>query len=126
MEDMTKTDMEDGRDLGQPPALLGRLRVAGAVELFAALRAWDGGELRERCGPAGRCRGALWSLSGEGRQRLVPVVSPLGRSPQVIFGALGQGQGQGLGLAKRRTGRAAERQLRGEGGMVTQAVGMKA
>jgi ABC-2 type transport system ATP-binding protein len=95
----------------QDSALPDRLRVAEAVELFAARQARDGGELLQQFGLARRRRAAFGSLSGGERQRLFLVLALLNRPRLVILDELTQG----LDPAGRRDVWAAVRQLHDEG-----------
>ena len=91
----------------QDSGLPARLRVAEALDLFAAPRATDGGALLERFGLAERRRSAFSSLSGGERQRLFLVLALLNRPRLVILDELTQG----LDPAARRNVWAAIRQL---------------
>ena len=95
----------------QDSALPDRLRVAEALELFAAERPHRGGELLDQFGLAGRCKSAFASLSGGERQRLFLVLALLNRPRLVILDELTQG----LDPAARRNVWAAVRQLRAAG-----------
>jgi len=95
----------------QDSALPDRLRVAEAVELFAARRARDSGELLEQFGLAERRRSAFSSLSGGERQRLFLVLALLNRPRLVILDELTQG----LDPAARRDVWDAIRQLHQDG-----------
>jgi ABC-2 type transport system ATP-binding protein len=95
----------------QDSALPDRLRVAEAVELFAAPRARDGGELLEQFGLVERRRSAFSSLSGGERQRLFLVLALLNRPRLVILDELTQG----LDPAARRNVWDAIRQLHQDG-----------
>jgi len=75
----------------QDSALPDRLRVAEAVELFAASGARSGDELLERFGLAERRRSAFSSLSGGERQRLFLVLALLNRPRLVILDELTRG-----------------------------------
>jgi ABC-2 type transport system ATP-binding protein len=63
----------------QDSALPNRLRVAGALDLFASPRARDGTGLLEQFGLGERGRWGFCSLSGPERQRLFLVLTLLGR-----------------------------------------------
>ena len=63
----------------QDSALPGRLRVAGALDLFATSWACDGTELLEQSGPGGGGRWGIPSLSDRERQRLFLVLALPGR-----------------------------------------------
>ena len=91
----------------QDSALPDRLRVAEAVELFAASRDADGDNLLERFGLGERRRAAFSSLSGGERQRLFLVLALLNRPRLVILDELTQG----LDPAARRDVWAAVHQL---------------
>ena len=95
----------------QDSALPDRLRVAEALELFAAERPHRGGELLDQFGLAGRRKSAFASLSGGERQRLFLVLALLNRPRLVILDELTQG----LDPAARRNVWAAVRQLRAAG-----------
>lgn len=95
----------------QESGLPDRLRVAEAIELFAAPGARDGGDLLEQFALAGRRRSAFSSLSGGERQRLFLVLALLNRPRLVILDELTQG----LDPAARRNVWEAVRQLH-EGG----------
>src|SRR4051794_35690026 len=100
----------------QDSALPDRLRVAEAVQLFAARpgrgqRGSDGGELLERFGLAERRHSAFSSLSGGERQRLFLVLALLNRPRLVILDELTQG----LDPAARRNVWDAIRQLHQDG-----------
>jgi ABC-2 type transport system ATP-binding protein len=95
----------------QDSALPDRLRVAEAVELFAARRARDGGALLERFGLTERHKSAFSSLSGGERQRLFLVLALLNRPRLVILDELTQG----LDPAARRNVWDAIRQLHADG-----------
>jgi ABC-2 type transport system ATP-binding protein len=60
-------------------ALPDRLRVAGAVDLFATARARDGTDLLEQSGLGERDRWGFSPFSGRERQRLFPVCALSGR-----------------------------------------------
>jgi ABC-2 type transport system ATP-binding protein len=75
----------------QDSALPDRLRVAEAVDLFAAKATRHGGELLEQFGLAERRRSAFSSLSGGERQRLFLVLALLNRPRLVILDELTQG-----------------------------------
>jgi ABC-2 type transport system ATP-binding protein len=94
----------------QSAGLPDRLRVAEAVELFAARRG-DGGDLLERFGLGDRRRSAFASLSGGERQRLFLVLALLGQPRLVILDELTQG----LDPAARRNVWAAIGQLHAAG-----------
>jgi hypothetical protein len=122
MDDMTDTGVVAVPGRCTRPALPDRLRVTGAVDLFAASRVGDGGGPREWPGPAGRRRGGFWPL-GEGKwQRLFLVLWLLARPRQVIVGALPQGPGP----AARRAVWAAVRRRHHGGVTRPQALGMGA
>jgi ABC-2 type transport system ATP-binding protein len=100
----------------QDSALPDRLRVAEAVDLFAAKaargrHAGHGGELLEQFGLAERRRSAFSSLSGGERQRLFLVLALLNRPRLVILDELTQG----LDPAARRGVWGAIRQLHQDG-----------
>jgi ABC-2 type transport system ATP-binding protein len=95
----------------QDSALPDRLRVAEAVELFAAQRARDGAELLEQFSLTERRRSAFSSLSGGERQRLFLVLALLNRPRLVILDELTQG----LDPAGRRNVWDAIGQLRADG-----------
>ncbi|MDT4982781.1 MAG: type transport system ATP-binding protein, partial [Pseudonocardiales bacterium] len=95
----------------QDSALPDRLRVGEAVELFAASRSSDGGELLEQFGLVERRKSPFSSLSGGERQRLFLVLALLNRPRLVILDELTQG----LDPSARRDVWAAVRQLHDAG-----------
>lgn len=95
----------------QESALPDRLRVAEALDLFAAPGARDGAGLLEQFGLAARRRSAFSVLSGGERQRLFLVLALLNRPLLVVLDELTQG----LDPAARRSVWAAVRQLREAG-----------